>query len=153
MNDGVLSDHDAPSPWVPGSVVLGEFFVERPLGRGGFGRVELVQSRHSGHRYVVKWVLVNDALAQARFLTEARNEDGIAKITDFGLTTTREQSVQEVVQAEVILDYIAGGPDVDEATREVIKRTLKGQFATGVAETIEARPSHTDTRARPSTVP
>lgn len=229
MNNAALSDHDVPLAWVPGWTVLGEFLVERPLGMGGFGRVELVQSRRSGHRYAVKRVLVNDPLAQGRFLTEARrwigipphdhivachfvrtigrelavftefvpggsladqidsgqllagstdpalyriidiaaqsawgldaahamgllhldvkpaniliSENGIAKITDFGLATTREQSVREIVQTEAVLDYIAGGPDVDEATREVIRRTLGGQFAAARAdETIEGRP-------------
>jgi serine/threonine protein kinase len=229
MNNPVLSDHDLPSPWVPGSTVLDEFLVERPLGMGGFGRVELVQSRHSGHRYAVKRILLNDPLVQGKFLTEARcwmgipphdhivachfvrtigrelavftefvpggsladkidsgqllagstdpalyriidiaaqsawgldaahamgllhldvkpanillSDNSIAKITDFGLATTREQSVQEIVQTEAVIDYIAGGPDADEATREVIKRILRGQFAAARAdESIEGRP-------------
>jgi serine/threonine protein kinase len=227
MNGAALSDHDVPSAWVPGSTVLGEFLVERPLGMGGFGRVELVESRHSGHRYAVKRVLLNDPRAQGRFLTEARrwmaipphdhivacqfvrtiaqelavftefvpggsladqidsgqllagstdpalyriidiaaqsawgldaahamgllhldvkpaniliSDDGIAKITDFGLATTREQSVQEIVQTEAVLDYLAGAVD-DEAKREVIKRILQGQVAAGADETIEGRP-------------
>jgi serine/threonine protein kinase len=229
MNDALRTDQDLPSAWIPGSTVLGEFLVERPLGAGGFGRVELVQSRQSGQRYAVKRILISDPPAQGRFLTEAQrwiglpphdhivacrfvrtigrelavftefvsggslagridsgrllaangdaalyyivdiaaqsawgldaahamgllhldvkpaniliSEDGIAKITDFGLATTRERSVQEIVEMERIFDYVAGGEEVDEATREVFKSVLRGQLSSFRAdETIEARP-------------
>ena len=229
MNDASLTDQDLPSAWIPGSTVLGDFLVERPLGAGGFGRVELVQSQHSGQRYAVKRILVNDPLAQGKFLTEAQrwiglpphdhivacrfvrtigrelavftefvpggsladridsgrlleagvdpalcqivdiaaqsawgldaahamgllhldvkpaniliSEAGIAKITDFGLATTRERSVQEIVQMERIFDYVAGGTEVDEATREVFKSVLRRHLSSSRAdETIEGRP-------------
>ena len=218
-----------PTAWAPGSMVLGEFLVERPLGAGGFGRVELVQSRHSGKQYAVKRVLVNDLRAQGMFLAETQRwmglpshdhivachfvrtvdqelavftefvpggsladwigsgqlwgegadpllyrivdiavqsawgldaahgmgllhldvkpaniliaEDRTAKITDFGLATTRERDVQEIVQTEALLDYLAGGPDVEDATREAIRSVLGAQiFAAKPDETIEGHP-------------
>src|SRR5262249_56628884 len=58
------------TPWEPGTVILGEFLVERNLGQGGFGSVELVTSRASGEMYAVKHLHVNDPAAMGRLLAE-----------------------------------------------------------------------------------
>ena len=208
---------DDRTVWDVGTTILNEFLVERHLGRGGFGQVELVQSRRSGQRYAVKRVLLADPVAQSRFLQEALRwinlpehphvvpchfvrtvghelavfseyvdggslanwirtgrlyqggaaaararvldiaiqaawglhaahsmgllhldmkpanvlltDDGVAKVADFGLAGVREQSVDTVVSEEAALDYIAGGPELDAAQREIIKGVLRKQLA------------------------
>lgn len=63
-------------PWAPGTVALGEFEAERPLGAGGFGRVELVRSLTTGHRYAVKR-LIRAADDQGDLLSEAQRWIGL----------------------------------------------------------------------------
>ncbi|WP_067144344.1 serine/threonine-protein kinase [Microtetraspora malaysiensis] len=58
--------------WAPGIVVAGDFVVERELGRGGFGRVVLVNGRRSGKRYAVKRLASADLAEQGRLLAEAQ---------------------------------------------------------------------------------
>ena len=208
--------HSFGESWEPGMIVLGDFVVEGHLGRGGFGRVELVRSRRSGELYAVKRVLLADQDAQARFLLEAQRwisfpdhphvaacrfvrtigqesavfaeyvsggsladwlhsgrlydggdeaplsrildvavqsawgmhaahrmgllhldlkpanvlvtNDGVAKVTDFGLAATRERSAEETMQVEAVIDYIAGDPELDTARREIIKGVLRQQL-------------------------
>ena len=212
--------------WEPGTVVFGEFVVERHLGSGGFGRVDLVRGQRSGQPYAVKRVLIDDPLARGRFLAEAQRwiglpahenivachfvrnvgqelavfsefvaggslagetasgrlladtadplyriidiavqaawgidaahamgllhldvkpgnilltADGTAKITDFGLASTRERSAREVYETEAVLDYLAG-PDADEDRRDLMKGILRPLiFAQKAEETIEGR--------------
>src|SRR5207249_2747210 len=42
--------------WTSGQFLLGDFWVERPLGQGGMGAVYLVRSRSSGQRFAVKTI-------------------------------------------------------------------------------------------------
>src|SRR5262249_22893316 len=58
------------TPWEPGTVILGEFLVERNLGQGGFGSVEVVTSRASGEMYAVKHLHGNDPAAMGRLWAE-----------------------------------------------------------------------------------
>ncbi|GAA2821455.1 serine/threonine-protein kinase [Nonomuraea rubra] len=58
--------------WAPGSVVAGDFVVERELGRGGYGRVVLAQSRRSGTRYAIKRLVRAEPAEQGRLLAEAQ---------------------------------------------------------------------------------
>jgi tetratricopeptide (TPR) repeat protein len=66
------SRHDLAAEWRVGGKVLGEFVVERVLGRGGFGEVVLVQAQSTGARYAVKRLVRADPLAQRDFLTETQ---------------------------------------------------------------------------------
>jgi serine/threonine protein kinase/tetratricopeptide (TPR) repeat protein len=67
-----VSHSVSESNWVPGSILLGEFRIERVLGHGGFGDVVLVQSIRSSERYAAKLVRAVDLVAQGHFLTEAQ---------------------------------------------------------------------------------
>jgi serine/threonine protein kinase len=225
MADGGASGSRTPPAWEPGATVFGEFIVERHLGTGGFGRVDLVQNRHIGRRYAVKRILVGDPAMRGRFLAEATRwtglpphdnivaccflrstgeelavfseyiaggsladriapdwlaggrtdpltrivdiavqaawgldaahvmgllhlgvkpgnvllaEDGMAKITDFGLAATREWSTKQTVQIEAILDYVAGLGQ-DEGFRDAVKGILRSTLAATGEETIEGR--------------
>ena len=225
VNPGT-GDQGVLATWEPGTVVFGEFVVERHLGSGGFGRVDLVRGQRSGQPYAVKRVLIDDPLARGRFLAEAQRwiglpahenivachfvrnvgqelavfsefvaggslagetasgrlladtadplyriidiavqaawgidaahamgllhldvkpgnilltADGTAKITDFGLASTRERSAREVYETEAVLDYLAG-PDADEDRRDLMKGILRPLiFAQKAEETIEGR--------------
>ncbi|MET8275682.1 serine/threonine-protein kinase [Streptomyces sp. NPDC005096] len=55
-----------------GSLFLGEFTVERPLGSGGFAGVVLVRSRRTGEQYAVKRLHSADPTHQGRLLAEVR---------------------------------------------------------------------------------
>ncbi|MFD7812882.1 protein kinase [Streptomyces sp. NPDC059785] len=55
-----------------GSLFLGEFTVERPLGSGGFAGVVLVRSRRTGEQYAVKRLHSADPAHQGRLLAEVR---------------------------------------------------------------------------------
>ncbi len=56
--------------WVVDSVILGEYVIERELGRGGMGRVWLVKSNSTGRRFAVKQTLIKDDKHRKEFLTE-----------------------------------------------------------------------------------
>jgi serine/threonine protein kinase len=225
MNNAGAAQPETPATWESGTTVLGEFSVERHLGTGGLGRVDLVRNRHSGRRYAVKRIRLNDPAARGRFLAEAQRwialpphdnivgchflrsageelavfseyitggsladriapgwatgdgadpltriidialqaawgldaahamgllhldvkpgnillaEDGMAKITDFGLAATRERSTQEIEQTEAVLDYVAG-PGEDEGFRDAVRGILRSMIAAKGDETIEGR--------------
>ncbi|TVT55842.1 serine/threonine protein kinase [Amycolatopsis rhizosphaerae] len=52
-------------------------------------------------------------------------ENGTAKVTDFGLATGAMRTPEEAVQLEAVLDYIAGGPDMNEDERKAAKAVLR----------------------------
>lgn len=56
------------------------------------------------------------------------NDDGTAKITDFGLATGARSEPEVVVQREAIIDYIAGGPELSEDEGKVMKGILREAF-------------------------
>jgi tetratricopeptide (TPR) repeat protein/tRNA A-37 threonylcarbamoyl transferase component Bud32 len=58
-------------------VIAGEFTVERRLGRGGFGRVDLVTNNRSGESYAAKQIREPGALEQRRLLVEAQRWIGL----------------------------------------------------------------------------
>ncbi|MBS2012513.1 MAG: protein kinase [Deltaproteobacteria bacterium] len=57
-------------PWQAKQVVLGDFIVERELGRGGMGVVHLVRSGLTGGCYAVKRALLSTDEARQEFLRE-----------------------------------------------------------------------------------
>ena len=58
------------SEWCPGEVILGEYTIEKELGRGGMGKVWLVKSNSTGRRFAVKQTLIRDEKHRKAFLTE-----------------------------------------------------------------------------------
>src|SRR5262249_40428714 len=61
----------AAGGWAVGQVLLDDFEVERPLGRGGMGTVYLVRSRSTGRPFAVKTILepnLGDAAPRGQFL-------------------------------------------------------------------------------------
>jgi tetratricopeptide (TPR) repeat protein len=68
--EDAATGHAEASSWRPGSVVLGDFVVERELGRGGMGTVHLVRSRANGNLYAVKTANVASPAARHAFMGE-----------------------------------------------------------------------------------
>ena len=112
---GPRTDPARPTAWAPGSIVLGDFRVERPLGYGGFGRVELVRSVRSGQQYAVKRMLRADQQGQAVFLRETERWIGLPAHPNivschFVRTIGRELAVfTEYVSGGSLADRIASG--------------------------------------------
>ena len=61
----------SPDSWEIGHEVARRFLVERRLGRGGFGQVDLVRDIRSGALHAVKRLLVAGAAEQGQIITEA----------------------------------------------------------------------------------
>jgi serine/threonine protein kinase len=95
--------------------VLGEFDVERHLGAGGFGQVDLVRSRWTGQQYAVKRILLDDPAARGQFLTEAQRWIGLPAHDNivtchFVRTTGQELTVfSEFVPGGSLADQMASG--------------------------------------------
>ena len=58
------------SEWKSGQVILGEYAIEKELGRGGMGRVWLVKSNSIGRRFAVKQTLLKEDKHRKAFLAE-----------------------------------------------------------------------------------
>jgi hypothetical protein len=56
--------------WKTGDLILGDYLIEKELGRGGMGRVWLVKSNSTGRRFAVKQALIHDDKHRKAFLTE-----------------------------------------------------------------------------------
>jgi len=56
--------------WKSGQVILGEYTIEKELGRGGMGQVWLVKSQSTGRRFAVKQALIRDEKYRKAFLAE-----------------------------------------------------------------------------------
>lgn len=56
--------------WKSGQVILGEYTIEKELGRGGMGRVWLVKSNSTGRRFAVKQTLLTEDKHRKAFLAE-----------------------------------------------------------------------------------
>jgi serine/threonine protein kinase/tetratricopeptide (TPR) repeat protein len=110
MTDGGASGPRTPPAWEPGATVFGEFTVERHLGTGGFGRVDLLQNRHIGRRYAVKRILLSDPAARGRFLTEAQRWTGLPPHDNIVACRFLRSIGEELA---VFSEYIAGGSLAD----------------------------------------
>jgi serine/threonine protein kinase len=56
--------------WKSGQAILGEYTIEKELGRGGMGRVWLVKSNSTGRRFAVKQTLLTEDKHRKAFLAE-----------------------------------------------------------------------------------
>jgi tetratricopeptide (TPR) repeat protein len=66
--------------------------------------------------------------------------DGIARITDFGLATTGERSVQSLISREAVVDYAAGpvkNVDDHDVGKAILRDALFGQSSTPPQATVE----------------
>ncbi len=74
---------DPIATWVPGSVVLDEYQVQRMLGIGGMGQVFLLRSLVTGTRFAVKKARVQSAAERHRFLLELQTWFGLPEHPHF----------------------------------------------------------------------
>ena len=140
----------APAPWSPGETVLAEFRVERPLGSGGFGRVDLVSSLRTGERYAVKRMHAAGPDTQRRLLTEARRWMDLPPdpyVTDcrFVRTAGDELAVfTEFVPGGTLADRIASGALYESGDPGGRIVELAAQIALGVDTAHAAGLLHLD---------
>ncbi len=63
---------NAPVSWKVGEIILGDFRIERVLGKGGMGTVYLVLDQHNGLHYAAKRTHFMDDESRTQFLREMR---------------------------------------------------------------------------------
>ncbi|WP_407285478.1 protein kinase domain-containing protein [Streptomyces sp. BP-8] len=132
--------------WQVGRTVLGEFVIERILGRGGYGEVVLAVSRRSGARYAVKRVRHDDPAEQGRLLAEAQRWIGLPPhphITPchFTRTVADEMAVfSEYAEQGSLADWIADGRLYARGPREALHTVLR--VAVEAAYGLDAAHTH-----------
>lgn len=98
------------STWNPGGVILGEYTIEKELGRGGMGRVWLVKSNSTGRRFAVKQALIRDEKHRKAFLTELQTWIDLPEHPNIVPCRFFRTVGDEIV---IFADYIAGGSLAD----------------------------------------
>src|SRR5262249_38188858 len=137
-----------PRVWEPGEVILGEFDVERQLGRGGVGAVYLVRSRANGSRFAVKRALVHDDNRRRQFLTELVTWQDLPEppfLAPFRFFRTIADEVvifTDFVDGGTLADWITGG----RLTRLEDMLDVAIQFAWGLHVAHEAGMIHRDVK-------
>jgi len=98
------------STWNPGGVILGEYTIEKELGRGGMGRVWLVKSQSTGRRFAVKQALIRDEKHRKAFLTELQTWIDLPEHPNIVPCRFFRTVGDEIV---IFADYIEGGSLAD----------------------------------------
>lgn len=98
------------SAWIPGAVILGEYTIEKELGRGGMGRVWLVKSNSTGRRFAVKQALIRDKKHRRAFLTELQTWIDLPEHPNIVPCRFFRTVGDEIV---IFADYIEGGSLAD----------------------------------------
>lgn len=136
------------SAWDPGSVILGEYTIEKELGRGGMGRVCLVKSKSTGRRFAIKLALIRDEKHRKAFLTELQTWIDLPEHPNIVPCRFFRTVGDEIV---IFADYIEGGSLADW----IAKRKLTGleqvldvaiQFAWGLHAIHERGLIHQDVK-------
>lgn len=101
--------------WIPGGVILGEYTIEKELGRGGMGRVWLVKSNSTGRRFAVKQMLISDEKHRQAFLTELQTwidlpeHPNVVRCRFFRTTGDEMVIFADYVEGGSLADWIANG--------------------------------------------
>jgi len=96
--------------WNPGEVILGDYLVEKELGRGGMGRVWLVKSNSTGRQFAVKQALLREEDHRKAFLTELQIWIDLPEHPNIVSCRFFRTVGDEIV---IFADYIAGGSLAD----------------------------------------
>ncbi len=96
--------------WSPGAVILGEYTIEKELGRGGMGRVWLVKSQSTGRRFAVKQALIRNEKHRKAFLTELQTWIDLPEHPNIVPCRFFRTVGDEIV---IFADYIEGGSLAD----------------------------------------
>ncbi len=96
--------------WKSGQVILGEYAIEKELGRGGMGRVWLVKSQSTGRHFAVKQALIRDEKHRKAFLTELQTWIDLPEHPNIVPCRFFRTVGDEIV---IFADYIEGGSLAD----------------------------------------
>ena len=122
------------------ATLLDEFAIERELGRGGMGVVQLVRRANDGHPYAVKQTLVEDEASRRALMAELQvwsdlpRHPNLARCFFFRIEADTVFVFAEYVDAGSLQDWIEDGRlhegDPDRATLRAIDFAI--QFAWGL---------------------
>ncbi|KIY46192.1 kinase-like protein [Fistulina hepatica ATCC 64428] len=87
---------------------LSDFAIERTLGKGTFGRVHLVMSRHNGEYYAMK-VLRKQNVVDLKQVAHTNNEQHLLHALDHVFITKLWVSFQDAENLYMVMDFVAGG--------------------------------------------
>jgi serine/threonine protein kinase len=96
--------------WKIGQVILGEYMIEKELGRGGMGCVWLVKSSSTGCRFAVKQALISDEKHRKAFLTELQTWIDLPEHPNIVPCRFFRTVADEIV---IFADFVAGGSLAD----------------------------------------
>lgn len=96
--------------WQVGQVILGEYAIEKELGRGGMGRVWLVKSNSTGRQFAVKQALVHGVEQRKAFLAELQTWIDLPEHPNILPCRFFRTVGDEIV---IFTDYIDGGSLAD----------------------------------------
>lgn len=96
-----------PWSWVPGSFVADHFEVVRPLGRGGYGAVELVNDRRTGAFYAAKHAIVDQPASLHRLMQEAQRWLSMPPHPNVATCRFIRSTVNEIA---ILVEYVDGMP-------------------------------------------
>jgi len=96
--------------WNPGEVILGDYLIEKELGRGGMGRVWLVKSNSTGRQFAVKQALLKEEKHRKAFLAELQTWIDLPEHPNIVPCRFFRTVGDEIV---IFADYIEGGSLAD----------------------------------------
>ena len=96
--------------WKSGQIILGEYTIEKELGRGGMGRVWLVKSQSTGRRFAVKQTLLKEDKHRKAFLAELQTWIDLPEHPNIVPCRFFRTVGDEIV---IFADYIEGGSLAD----------------------------------------
>ena len=92
--------------WAAGRTILGEYTIERELGRGGMGCVWQVKSNSTGRRFAVKQTILEDEKTRKAFLSELQTWIDLPEHPNIVPCRFFRTVGDEIV---IFTDYIEGG--------------------------------------------
>ncbi|WWC62130.1 uncharacterized protein I303_104721 [Kwoniella dejecticola CBS 10117] len=106
---------DAPAPAAAqpqrktaGRYALSDFYIERTLGTGSFGRVHLVRSKHNGRFYAVK-VLNKEKVIKMKQVEHTNSEREMLVRVRHPFLVNLWGTFQDVNNLYMVMDFVAGG--------------------------------------------
>lgn len=96
--------------WAVGQTLLGEYTIEKELGRGGMGRVWLVKSNSTGRQFAIKQTILKDESHRRAFLAELQTWIDLPEHPNIVPCRFFRTVGDEIV---IFTDYVAGGSLAD----------------------------------------
>ncbi|OCF74469.1 AGC/PKA protein kinase [Kwoniella mangroviensis CBS 8886] len=97
-----------PQRKTAGRYALSDFYIERTLGTGSFGRVHLVRSKHNGRFYAVK-VLNKEKVIKMKQVEHTNSEREMLVRVRHPFLVNLWGTFQDVNNLYMVMDFVAGG--------------------------------------------